>query len=218
MKLQTILNTLGLITILLLAGTTSAIHPHATSDSITKHLIHLTFSTPTITTTQDSTIIHLPECTTQLHITDAPILPTYIHTIEYPLGTTIQEISISTSTQTFQTLPTTISPSPPPLVSTNQPIPSGYIQPNPQIYTNDAYYPDTWYTYKQTGGLNTDNEHVTIITLQIIPVRYNPVTQTILSINDITLEITTNNQNIKRHIIYKQKSCPSAKFMMEPIS
>lgn len=197
MKLKNILLTIGLISILTLASTTSALQPHAKTEHFNNQHITLSFTTPTITITQETTQITIPECTTYLQKTGAPTLPIYTTKLEYPLGTKITDIHITTTTPTITQLTQALPPTPRPIISPNQPLPQNYNQPDPSIYEQNTYYPSTWYTHKLTGGLNRNNEHVTLLTLHIFPTRYNPITQQVSSIEKIDIEITTNQENTK---------------------
>jgi hypothetical protein len=59
-----------------------------------------------------------------------------------------------------------------------------------KIYSSDQLFPADWYSYRLTGGLNNDNILTTFLTIQINPVRYNPVKDLLQSTSDITLTIT----------------------------
>ncbi|MBU0498395.1 MAG: hypothetical protein KKC68_00680 [Candidatus Thermoplasmatota archaeon] len=179
---------IGIIILLLITSSCTTALTHTTTQ-ITTQTTTISFSSPILKTNHDFTILTIPECTNTLTITGAPALPYQTLTYEFPLGTTISAITIETSDITITTITDPIIPAPQPLPTYDAPT-THYLQPNTQIYTTDTLFPETWYSYHLTGGLNRNNEHVTILTLQLYPLRYNPVQHSIHSIESITLDIT----------------------------
>ena len=43
------------------------------------------------------------------------------------------------------------------------------------VYSNNELYPNNWYQYKIGCGLNSNNKHVTHLSIHLFPIRYNPV-------------------------------------------
>jgi hypothetical protein len=105
-----------------------------------------------------------------------PMLPRVLKSIELPFGARNVKVEvipqgISESTISKEILPT---PSPVPL-SPNV----DFVAPPKKdimVYTSDALYPSSWYSYNVGCGLNRDGEHVTHLTVNIYPVRYAPAT------------------------------------------
>jgi hypothetical protein len=61
---------------------------------------------------------------------------------------------------------------------------------NTEIYTANQLFPDTWYSYYLTGGLNRDNILTTFLTIQLNPVRYNPVENYVRCLDTLTIDVS----------------------------
>ena len=121
------------------------------------------------------------------NIPGEPLLPILIKTFEFPFGTSITNIECSTSGIYDTQLSYQIQPAVSPVTDTAQPMVC--IQ-NTEIYTNNQLFPDAWYSYHFTGGLNRENILKTFLTIQINLVRYNPVENYIRSLDTLTIEVT----------------------------
>jgi hypothetical protein len=181
-----------LATLVLVVGSIKAGITHQNNlqnASVQTSSISFEFSQPTLQTTASELAIQLPEATGFRNIAGEPILPIVMHTIELPFGSTIQAMDCRITNQPDLHLTQTIQPAaqPVPLLSDTTP-----VQPteNTEIYTTDAYFPQTWYSYRITGGLNTQDIETTFLTIQINPVRYNPVQNTIQTLASISIDIT----------------------------
>jgi hypothetical protein len=64
------------------------------------------------------------------------------------------------------------------------------IEKNEDIYNSDVLFPESWYSYKLAGGLNRNNEHTTFLTIQMNPVKYNPIKDELQFVNSVKLEIS----------------------------
>jgi len=145
------------------------------------------FSSPKIKDKEEFLNIHIQETNSYLKTTGEPILPSYQKTIEFPLGTRIKDIKCTYSEVDVIQLPKKIIPaSKPRPYAEKDALP---LEINEQIYTRNTLYPENWYSYKLVGGLNRKSEHTTFLSLQITPVRYNPVKNNMQFINSIKLEI-----------------------------
>lgn len=147
------------------------------------------FSQPELQEINGFATIHINEATGSQRIPGEPMIPIVIKTLELPLGTRIKDVRCTISDTTEMQLSQKIAPAVKPVSQINE---NTVILPeeNKDIYTSDALYPKNWYTYGLTGGLNKNDIETTFLTIQINPVRYNPVKDTIQSIDTITLEIT----------------------------
>ncbi len=147
------------------------------------------FSQPLIQTSDTYATIHLTEATGFRTIAGEPILPLVMKTIELPFGTLINDMKCTITSQPQIPINQKITPAVQPV-----PFPSDdlTIQPteNKEIYTNNQVFPDTWYSYRLTAGLNRQNIQTTFLTIQINPVRYNPVQYTIQPLDSITIDIS----------------------------
>jgi hypothetical protein len=174
---------------ILLGGIQAGIaHQQKHTDSVPQtQTLSFTFSPPIFSENDQSLSIQLNEATGYRNTPGEPMLPLYIKTFEYPFGTQITDIQcINTETNDLQ-LTQKIAPAATPIVASGQ-IPQ---QPtNDKIYSTDQLFPTSWFSYRLTGGLNKENLLTTFLTIQINPVRYNPVTNSIQSLSAITLDIT----------------------------
>lgn len=169
------------------AGTTvteKAIEPVLQTTTFTYHI-----SSPVIQENNQNTAILVPEATGYRNIPGEPILPLIMNTIELPFGARIQTIECSIPSIHYQLLTQKITPAIKPVPFPSEP-PSIHHVENTAIYTADRYFPDDWYTYRLTGGLNQNNILKTFLTIQINPVRYNPVQDSVQTIDSIIIQFT----------------------------
>jgi hypothetical protein len=146
------------------------------------------FSQPHLKDNEDCLNIIMKETNAFITQSGEPILPLFQQTFEFPLGTRITDITGTLSDIEEMHISKKIMPATTPFPYAEDT--SNSVDCNEQVYTNNAFFPTTWYSYKLVGGLNKHNEHTTFLTLQIYPIRYNPVTDTIQYINSITLDIS----------------------------
>lgn len=169
------------------AGTTEkekATEPLLQTASLSHHL-----SVPVVQENKGYTAILLTEATGYRNIPGEPILPLIMNTIELPFGARVQ--SIECNREGIHHLPLTqkITPAPKP-VSFLSEHHSIHHSENTALYTADHFFPDEWYSYRLTGGLNQQNILKTFLTIQINPVRYNPVRDSIQAIDSISIQVT----------------------------
>jgi hypothetical protein len=147
------------------------------------------FSTPEIKDNNEFLNIHLKETNSFIMNAGEPILPIYLKTIELPLGTRIKEIRCTYSEAEEIHISKKIIPALKPLPCNNKKD-TIQIEKNENIYNNNALFPDSWYLYKLVGGLNRNNEHTTFLTIQMNPVKYNPIKDNLQFVSFIKLEIS----------------------------
>jgi hypothetical protein len=182
-----ILATLSMVVGSIQAGTIQKIISPASSLQ-TKTMTYQ-FSQPSLQGNDLYATIHLAEATGYRTIAGEPILPIVMKTIELPFGTTIKDIRCSFTSQPPVQLNQKITPAVQPVPFITEDL---IRQPseNPEIYTHNQLFPETWYSYRLTGGLNKQNILTTFLTIQINPVRYNPASYMIQSLDRITIDIT----------------------------
>ncbi len=157
------------------------------SDDDTLEVFQL-FSPPELKDNGEFLNIHIKETNSFISTTGEPILPIYQKTIEFPLGTRIKDITCSYSEIKEKKIPKKIIPASKPLPHAEEQ--NLIIEKNEQIYESNLFYPEKWYSYKLVGGLNKNNKHTTFLTIQINPVRYNPVKDNLQFIDFIILTIS----------------------------
>ncbi len=147
------------------------------------------FSIPEIKENNEFITIHLDEATSFISISGKPVLPVFLQTLEFPLGTHVKEIQCIYSDVNELQLAKKI-------ISSSKPVPwrqkDQTFQPeeDKDTYTAEQLYPESWYSFKLTGGLNRDNKETTFLSIQLNPVRYNPIKNIIQFVRSIKLEIT----------------------------
>ena len=147
------------------------------------------FSQPLIQQNDVYTSILITEATGYQNIPGEPIVPVVMRTVEIPFGASIKETRCVLTTDRERELPQKITPAarPVPAMIDHLIVPSSETS---ETYTKNQLYPDAWYSYRLTGGLNKQNILTTFLTIQINPVRYNPIQNIIQSIASITIEVT----------------------------
>jgi len=194
-KRKTLAVTAIILTLILISSSINAFNITSNNTQINKSnnnkILELVkqFSTPEIKENEIFLNLHVKETNSFFKKTGEPILPIYLKTYEFPLGTHIKDIKCIISVIKEIQINKEVTPAAKPAVYYNQKDVEE-VEKNKEIYNSNRFYPENWFSYKLVGGLNRNNEHTTFLTVQINPVRYNPVLDTIQSINFIKLEIT----------------------------
>jgi hypothetical protein len=127
-----------------------------------------------------------PAC---LYHPEQPVLPMFTTTLQLPFGSTIQEVTIQYDTENTLVLHEQITKAPSPYIQgVNIKIAdTPYL--NEETKTFD-FYPPSWFSYSTGCGLNQDSDHVTFLTLQVYPARYNQTTDTLTYLSSCEIIIT----------------------------
>jgi len=146
------------------------------------------FSTPEIREFNDYFTIHLDETTNFISIPGKPVLPIYIKTIELPFGSKLKDIRCDLSDIFHISISKQIIPAlkPSPFYNERTDV---QLTKEKAIYSEDQYYPENWFSYKLTGGLNKDNIETTFLTIQLNPVKYNPIQNNIQYVKSIVINL-----------------------------
>ena len=137
---------------------------------------------------EDYVIFDFTETNSFIDISGNPQLPVYIKTIELPFKSKILEINCEVSKINIDSINHKIIPAikPQPDYNLNQEV--SFVQ-NNNIYSKDQIYPENWFSYRVSSGLNKDTKHVTYLKIQFNPLRYNPIKNQIDYVNEISLQI-----------------------------
>ena len=114
-----------------------------------------------------------------LHEEGYPILPYYVKTYEFPIGTKIKRIDVEAKSIEKINLNKKVAPSPAPLSEQAK---------EGEIYGMDIFYPERWYSYDIGVGI-VGKERKVIVTIHLYPVRYNAFRNEILCANDFDINI-----------------------------
>ena len=116
--------------------------------------------------------ISMPNTNSFLMRQDKPLLPCYLETFTYEIGTIINSVSCIPNDIKQQEISYYIMPTPE-AVSAGFSIGKDDIQVSSVDYGEDIY-PNTWYSY-DVGRGRYNNEPCVIVKVQVFPVQYNPV-------------------------------------------
>jgi len=124
-----------------------------------------------------------------------PMLPRVLNKYELPFGA--KNIKINLETKSIKEIEISGEIIPSPIYLPLSPIEDFIAPPEKveKIYNSNDLYPESWYSYNIGCGLNNDFEHVTHVTLNIYPYRYQPKSQKIIAIDDAEVKISYEKPN-----------------------
>jgi hypothetical protein len=189
--MKNIKKTIGILILgILLISSVNAIGVNKENDT-SKMSIYVTFSKLAMKSTTVSEQEYL-EISTEgalgtINIDGKPLIPQQVKTIEFPFGTKIIDISCEIDDMESISLFQKILPAPKPIISGMKT--ESVIIMDESIYQSDEFYPNDWYKISTGGGLNCENQQKTFVTVQMFPVRYNPVANIVLYAKDMTINI-----------------------------
>ena len=151
----------------------------------------LSFSEPMLSKSDETyTEVHLESVDTYLMSMTQPVLPKKIQTYELPFGINEISVDVAIGPITKETIDGEIRPAAAPRPLSDTLDSTRPLEKDESIYGHNALFPDSWYSYHVGCGLNEEHQHVTFVTVDIYPVRYNPVESTISSIKTAEITIT----------------------------
>ena len=123
-----------------------------------------------------------------------PMIPVYRQTFCFSPEAKIHDIIGTFSSSTEEKIDGVIQPGPEPRImslqdTTLQPI----ITEDSEIYEQDTNFPGVWYDYTIRVGMNAQNKLSVYVMVDIYPLQYNPVKDTISYITDASITITYEN-------------------------
>lgn len=129
---------------------------------------------------------------------DKPLLPVERIVYEFPLGTVIDDVIVSYSSISSETITKPVQPTPMPEPYTVTP---RYEQTVTVDYTFNGYdfsgyFPQNWYDYSIGVGLNSDNQQTIFLTVNLYPVRYSYQDNTLQYISDASVEIIYDDSTV----------------------
>ncbi|MCX6668174.1 MAG: C25 family cysteine peptidase [Euryarchaeota archaeon] len=118
-----------------------------------------------------------------------PMLPMYTTELNFPFGTNIINVEFVPQEVKTMVLPDKIIPAPQPVIPD---MGDNTIQYNMDetIYNSASLFPENWASYYTGGGIDSNYEHKTFLTVQVYPARYSPATNTIKYAENGVLTIT----------------------------
>ncbi len=153
-----------------------------------KHISEsFSFSSPMIKNSNEFVQVNFDESNAELIKENKPLLPMITKVYTFPLGTSIDEISIDTEESYNQKISKKIMPSP----STDY---ISTIYPSQGIvdsidYSSVSTYPEKRFSYSMNGGVRA-GEHVLFLTVHLYPIQYIPSENLINYVKNANIEIS----------------------------
>ncbi|PNX52772.1 MAG: peptidase C25 [Thermoplasmata archaeon M9B2D] len=116
-----------------------------------------------------------------------PMVPRLIKLYELPFGVTDIEVEVQPGQMQTQMLSKEIRPAPAPVAYSQNDGAVLSSEKDMQVYASDTLYPDAWYGVHAGCGLNPAGEHVTLVTVNLFPVRYRPVSGEVTIAEEFTM-------------------------------
>jgi hypothetical protein len=150
------------------------------------------FSKPIIEDIEEYATIKMDETSKTLGVPGKPEIPLVPFTIELPFKANNIVITYTPSDEYEMDISKKIKPTPPTVSPNNNRYTSFELDEDTEAYSSTNRYPDTWFEYRVTCGLNMDGELKTHVTLNQFPVQYSPKNNKIYYINEATIKISYN--------------------------
>lgn len=196
--------TLGLILILILSVTLTAIGSDLTKNDSNKieenfeeslnieyekkYIVkEYKFSFPDIESYQDHIIVRLAEADLNKMDNGKPIIPINLTKFDLPFGSKIIAVNFEHSSPWFFNISQPMAFCSMHGIDSNKTMPKDTM--DAQIYESGEPYPSNWISYHTGGGL-LFGEHKTFFVLRIYPVRYIPTENQLEFIEEIKINIT----------------------------
>jgi len=156
---------------------------------------NISFLEPFIEEKDGYIILKLDGSNNEIIETGNPMLPTYITSFMFSWNAKIKGVTCSFSDVKEMTINKKIIPVAEPILLTGTSIVSeSQVKENTEVYESDALFPDAWYTYSITCGLNNINQPSIFVTVTFYPVRYAPAINKLYYVNDV--EIIVNYDDL----------------------
>lgn len=184
-----------------------------TEEKITQ-TIH--FSTPKFTTVDKYTNVSLVEATGKTMKQGSPLLPKISKTFELPWGSIITDFSYTHTQQQMEQLSSPVQPVPTYGLKDQKVVQHSSL--NALVYSSDELFPGEWCICTTGAGLNADGQRVLFVTITMHPFQYQPASQIINSVDEITFSLSYQveqqhlqplTQNVQLMIIAPQEFVPA---------
>ena len=196
-----ILNILILCTLVFSSLNVSALDLNKNSDiSICEKNEIVSFTDLTIETKGEYVTLNFNEANTYLNSPGKPMLPVYVKTYKFPIGTKIYNVECFFSGVKKETILNKIKPAPKPIPLTNLETSKNNFDTKQTVKDETVYlcsdiYPGNWYEYNIGVGLDGE-QRVLFLTVRLYPIRYSPSENTIYYVQDADVKITYEQNKI----------------------
>lgn len=127
-----------------------------------------------------------------IFIPGQPMLPIHTKTIILPFG--VKKIDVECDVIQIETISISekITPAPQRIILDAAVSSDNSIEPimDETIYDSTEYFPENWYRYNIGVGLDENNQHKTLLTINTYPIRYSPTTNTIEYAKNIDITVS----------------------------
>jgi len=177
-----------LVVLIIVFGGVSAVGFTLSKKGISKHP-SIYFSNPIIKTKEKYISINLPETTTFTWETGMPMLPVYTKVYTFSFGTIIENVKVTFSDTHEQKISKLIRPVPESHIVSIYASHEIEERETEVDYSDIDIYPEQQFNYRTGVGLK-NLKHVTILSVHLYPIQYNPQENKIYYSKSATIDVT----------------------------
>jgi len=148
------------------------------------------FSMPNIKEIDSFVAVDLKEANSWIREPGKPLLPAYVKTFKFPIGTKITSVECTPTKVKKVELSSKIVSAPQPVQRATIKATKQTVTLNKETYESNMLYPDTWYTYRIGCGLD-GKDRVFYLTIATNPLRYSPSENMLYYAEEISMKITS---------------------------
>lgn len=143
-------------------------------------------------TSNNYVTLELDEVSTFISQPGKPHIPKIVKTIELPFGITNVNVQVTPSSTVTKTIEYEVKPASAliPLTVYEYEIKSKGSIKDEAVYSSTNAYPDTWGDYKVTCGINKNNEPISYVTIDIFPIQYYPLKDSLTITENVDIKLT----------------------------
>jgi len=170
-------------------GTVATTVTHSELQTMTETVSVDIASIEVIDSVDDYSLVQLGDQESYLLNPGQPMVPRIIKHYELPFGATNVEVEVQPLAIQEQMVGKEIRPAPAPVSYSQDTQTVVHSRKDTMVYSSDALYPDAWSGFHVGCGLNANGEHVTLLTVNLFPVRYRPLSGQLQVAREFSLSI-----------------------------
>lgn len=182
--------------ILVLSGLGAVALPFSAEFNLLEKTKTISFLDPIINENGEYLTVNFENSNSWLNKPNYPMLPAYIETFKFPLGTKIMDVKVTFSEAREQVLPKPIIPGTAAVPLVSEMSEDLKSEKDDNLFELTEIYPKNDYVYYKGAGLDGQNPTV-FLTVKCYPMHYDPSENTLLF-----------SDNIEINIIYKEPASP----------
>ena len=148
------------------------------------------FSIPNIKEIDSFVAVDLKEANSWIREPGKPLLPAYVKTFKFPIGTKITSVECTPTKVKKIELSSKIVPAPQPVQRNTLKVAKQTVTLNKETYESNMLYPDTWSTHSIGCGLD-GKDRVFYLTIATNPLRYSPSDNMLYYAEEMSIKITS---------------------------